>query len=93
MELRDVSPSLASLRGTSVALPGLTEAAADRSDASQAEANSHSGGGGGEVVVVQSVVGTVLTLATKTRPKKVVFLGSDGRTYPYLLKVRRLACV
>ncbi|GFQ70201.1 hypothetical protein TNCT_391641 [Trichonephila clavata] len=38
------------------------------------------------VVTVQSVHGTVSILPTKTKPKKLAFIGSDGHRYTYLFK-------
>lgn len=40
-------------------------------------------------VTIQSVGSTITILPTKTKPKKLLFLGSDGRSYPYLFKGRR----
>jgi PI-3-kinase-related kinase SMG-1 len=39
-------------------------------------------------VTVAAVGATVHVLGTKTRPKRIVLLGSDGRRYPFLLKGR-----
>jgi len=39
-----------------------------------------------DAVTIRSVGGTISILPTKTKPKKLFFLGSDGRTYPYLFK-------
>lgn len=39
-----------------------------------------------DAVTIQSVGNTITILPTKTKPKKLYFLGSDGRTYPYLFK-------
>ena len=38
------------------------------------------------MVTVESVQSLVHILPTKTKPKKMVFLGSDGRKYAYLFK-------
>ncbi|KAK3583612.1 hypothetical protein CHS0354_039435 [Potamilus streckersoni] len=43
-------------------------------------------GTSGQVVTVESVSNTVQILPTKTKPKKLVFKGSDGKRYPYLFK-------
>ncbi|XP_052059400.1 serine/threonine-protein kinase SMG1-like isoform X1 [Mytilus californianus] len=40
----------------------------------------------GKMVSVESVSNTVQILPTKTKPKKLVLLGSDGKKYPYLFK-------
>ncbi len=42
-----------------------------------------------DAVTIQSVGNTITILPTKTKPKKLFFLGSDGRNYPYLFKGRR----
>ncbi|ESO84130.1 hypothetical protein LOTGIDRAFT_229624 [Lottia gigantea] len=40
----------------------------------------------GQVITIDSVCNTAQILPTKTKPKKLIFLGSDGRKYPYLFK-------
>lgn len=42
-----------------------------------------------DAVNIQSVGNTITILPTKTKPKKLFFLGSDGKKYPYLFKGRR----
>ena len=37
-------------------------------------------------VTIQGLHDTIQILPTKTKPKKLMFLGSDGRRYPYLFK-------
>lgn len=44
-----------------------------------------------DAVTIQSVGNTITILPTKTKPKKLFFLGSDGCNYPYLFKGRRPA--
>uniref|UniRef100_A0A3P8VUM7 non-specific serine/threonine protein kinase n=1 Tax=Cynoglossus semilaevis TaxID=244447 RepID=A0A3P8VUM7_CYNSE len=39
-----------------------------------------------DAVNIQSVGNTITILPTKTKPKKLFFLGSDGKKYPYLFK-------
>ncbi|XP_018612751.2 serine/threonine-protein kinase SMG1 isoform X2 [Scleropages formosus] len=39
-----------------------------------------------DAVTIQSVGNTITILPTKTKPKKLYFLGSDGKNYPYLFK-------
>lgn len=39
-----------------------------------------------QVVHIESFINTVNILPTKTKPKKLVFLGSDGKKYTYLFK-------
>jgi PI-3-kinase-related kinase SMG-1 len=41
-----------------------------------------------EPVTINSFSPNVVVLPTKTRPRKLVLVGSDGRQYPYLLKGR-----
>ena len=41
---------------------------------------------GAPLVTIDAVAPTFDMLASKTRPKKIALLGSDGRTYTYLLK-------
>ncbi|KAM6905670.1 serine/threonine-protein kinase SMG1 [Xenentodon cancila] len=66
LHLDDISPRLASMTSTEMALPG--EASAS------------------DAVTIQSVGKTITILPTKTKPKKLFFLGSNGRNYPYLFK-------
>ncbi|XP_024124914.1 serine/threonine-protein kinase SMG1 [Oryzias melastigma] len=66
LRLDEISPRLASMTTTEMALPG--EASAS------------------DAVTIQSVGNTITILPTKTKPKKLFFLGSDGRNYPYLFK-------
>jgi PI-3-kinase-related kinase SMG-1 len=40
-----------------------------------------------DVVTVASFKPSVHVMSTKTRPKRIAMLGSDGRTYTFLLKV------
>lgn len=66
LHLDDISPRLASMTSTEMALPG--EASAS------------------DAVTIQSVGNTITILPTKTKPKKLFFLGSNGCNYPYLFK-------
>ncbi|KAH3864467.1 hypothetical protein DPMN_027485, partial [Dreissena polymorpha] len=43
-------------------------------------------GAAGQIVTIESVSSAVQILPTKTKPKKLVFKGSDGKRYPYLFK-------
>lgn len=69
LHLDEISPRLASMTTTEMALPGEVSAT--------------------DAVTIQSVGNTITILPTKTKPKKLFFLGSDGRNYPYLFKGRR----
>ncbi|CAJ0937995.1 unnamed protein product [Ranitomeya imitator] len=39
-----------------------------------------------DTITIHSVGNTITILPTKTKPKKFIFLGSDGKNYPYLFK-------
>lgn len=39
-----------------------------------------------DAVTIHNVGNTITILPTKTKPKKLYFLGSDGKNYPYLFK-------
>ncbi|TWW64309.1 Serine/threonine-protein kinase SMG1 [Takifugu flavidus] len=39
-----------------------------------------------DAITIQSIGNTITILPTKTKPKKLFFMGSDGRHYPYLFK-------
>ncbi len=45
------------------------------------------GAGSAAVLTIEHIESTVKVLNTKTRPKRLQFLGSDGHTYGFLLKV------
>uniref|UniRef100_A0A3Q3Q4X1 non-specific serine/threonine protein kinase n=1 Tax=Monopterus albus TaxID=43700 RepID=A0A3Q3Q4X1_MONAL len=66
LHLDEISPRLASMTTTEMALPGEVSAS--------------------DTVTIQSVGKTITILPTKTKPKKLFFLGSDGHNYPYLFK-------
>ncbi|KAH9498432.1 Serine/threonine-protein kinase smg1 [Bulinus truncatus] len=40
----------------------------------------------GKVITIESVHNSAQILPTKTKPKKLIFIGSDGRRHPYLFK-------
>ncbi|XP_011150895.1 serine/threonine-protein kinase SMG1 [Harpegnathos saltator] len=65
--MTDISPILANLKDTCIAMPGV--AAVDN-----------------KVVTIMSVNNNVQILPTKTKPKKLIFHGSDGHVYTYLFK-------
>ncbi|XP_066497814.1 serine/threonine-protein kinase SMG1 isoform X2 [Hoplias malabaricus] len=66
LKLDEISPRLASMANTEIALPGEVSAT--------------------DAVTIHNVGNTITILPTKTKPKKLYFLGSDGRNYPYLFK-------
>jgi PI-3-kinase-related kinase SMG-1 len=41
---------------------------------------------GGHQCTIYSISNSLLVLPTKTKPKKLMFMGSNGRRYPYLFK-------
>ena len=78
LQLDQVSPALAALAATAVPMPGQPQPPPTR--AAEFETVS--------AVTVAGVDSIVTILKTKTRPKKLALLGSDGRRYTYPLKVR-----
>uniref|UniRef100_A0A7N0T1F2 non-specific serine/threonine protein kinase n=1 Tax=Kalanchoe fedtschenkoi TaxID=63787 RepID=A0A7N0T1F2_KALFE len=80
--LGDVAPKLALLSSSDIPMPGhekhITIAESDKS------VNPSLQG----IVTVASFSDKVTILSTKTKPKKIVLLGSDGESYTYLLKGR-----
>ncbi|KYQ50767.1 Serine/threonine-protein kinase SMG1 [Trachymyrmex zeteki] len=67
LSMMDISPILANLKDTRIAMPGV--AAVDN-----------------KIVTIMSVDNNVQILPTKTKPKKLIFHGSDGHVYTYLFK-------
>ena len=86
--MNDISEKLATLRSTVIAMPGVTapgqqvSASADHICFALLTFNSLLAQG----VTIESVQSAVQILPTKTKPKKLVLLGSDGRKYAYLFK-------
>ena len=89
--LSDLSPRLAALRATRIPMPGLA------AEAERAGEDSPSGmdGAPSSMEVPPSGMGSVTldrlderisVLASKTRPKRILLRGADGRRYAYLLK-------
>lgn len=70
LKMSDISPVLSNMRDTQISMPGLLPSNANESEA----------------VYIQSVDEIVHILPTKTKPKKLVFYGSDGKRYTYLFK-------
>lgn len=56
LKMSDISPALAALKNTCIAMPGVEQ-----------------------YITIASVLNQVSVLPTKTKPKKLVFLGSDGK--------------
>ena len=67
LHMEDVSPALASLKNSRIAMPGVS--------------SRHS-----KIVTIAAVHSHIAILPTKTKPKKLLFYGSDGKTYTYLFK-------
>ncbi|OAD60741.1 Serine/threonine-protein kinase SMG1 [Eufriesea mexicana] len=67
LSMNDISPVLANLRNTCIAMPGVA-------------ANDN------KIVTIESVDNNVQILPSKTKPKKLMFHGSDGHVYTYLFK-------
>lgn len=65
--MTDISPTLANLKDTCIAMPGVNMV-------------------NNKIVTIRSVDNNVQILPTKTKPKKLVFHGSDGHVYTYLFK-------
>ncbi|KAJ8766647.1 hypothetical protein K2173_001167 [Erythroxylum novogranatense] len=80
INLREVAPQLALLPSSDVPMPGL-EKEVLASEPESGLAASLQG-----IVTIASFAEQVTILSTKTKPKKLVILGSDGEKYTYLLK-------
>lgn len=81
ISLVEVAPLLAQLSSSDVPMPGLER---------QIMMAESDGGftSSDEIVTIASFAEQVSILPTKTKPKKLVILGSDGQKYRYLLKGR-----
>ncbi|XWS40368.1 hypothetical protein CRYUN_Cryun18bG0135200 [Craigia yunnanensis] len=82
ISLGEVAPQLAMLSSSDVPIPGLEK----QVTAFESERGLTSTLQG--IVTIASFLEQVTILSTKTKPKKLVILGSDGKTYTYLLKGR-----
>lgn len=67
LRMEDISPVLASLKNTCIAMPGVSS-------------------GKGCIITIASLHNHIYILPTKTKPKKLMFFGSDGKAYNYLFK-------
>ncbi|KAL6211608.1 hypothetical protein ACLB2K_016831 [Fragaria x ananassa] len=80
--LSEVAPQLALLSSSDVPMPGLekqdTVSESDRGLSANLQG----------IVTIASFSEDVAIISTKTKPKKLVILGSDGQKYTYLLKGR-----
>ncbi|CAG0894182.1 unnamed protein product [Cyprideis torosa] len=71
LRMEHISPVLYAMKGTSVVLPGRSNTLGVRSSSP---------------VCIAGVENSVTILPTKTRPKKLAFVGHNGRRYHYLFK-------
>ena len=79
--LSEVAPQLASLSSSDVPMPGLEkQILMHNSSSTSADVQG--------IITISSFCEQVTILSTKTKPKKLVLLGSDGQKYTYLLKGR-----
>ncbi|KAK4401593.1 Serine/threonine-protein kinase SMG1 [Sesamum angolense] len=78
----EVAPQLALLSSSNAPMPGLEKQIMISESESDLD-NSHR-----EIVTVASFSEQLFILPTKTKPKKLVIVGSDGLKYTYLLKGR-----
>ncbi|XP_052872564.1 serine/threonine-protein kinase Smg1 [Anopheles cruzii] len=79
LRLIDVSPKLQQLSNTAIAMPGIGRDGG-------AVGNGGSGTGIEQPILIRSVDSNIQILPTKTRPKKMIFNGNDGRRFGYLSK-------
>ncbi|XP_073014956.1 uncharacterized protein [Primulina eburnea] len=82
VSLGEVSPLLASLSTSYAPMPGLEKEATISEPESDLDSISPG------IVTISSFSAQVSILPTKTKPKKIVIMGSDGMNYTYLLKGR-----
>lgn len=68
LSMTDISPVLANMKDTKIAMPGVLATNREK------------------IVTIRSVDNNVQILPTKTKPKKLIFHGSDGHVYTYLFK-------
>lgn len=78
LSLGEVAPNLTQLSSSDVPMPGLEK------QITISESNGTPQG----IVTIASFTDQLTILSTKTKPKKLVILGSDGHKYTYLLKGR-----
>ncbi|XP_059314115.1 uncharacterized protein LOC132064955 isoform X1 [Lycium ferocissimum] len=82
VSLREVAPQLAILSSSDAPMPGLEK----QMTVSESEEGLNTSSSG--IVTIASFCEQVAILSTKTKPKKIVIVGSDGEKYTYLLKGR-----
>ena len=81
--LSNVSPALAACQDSDIRLPGLRAAASDDPSNTLPLSAMWS-----QLSSIASFAPSFTVIRTKTRPKRLRILGSDGVTYPFLLKSR-----
>lgn len=90
--LSEVSPGLAALQSSEAPMPGLgfhsSIVVRDSFAFPKEEGSLFTSYNQPGIVTVASFSSHVTVLSTKTKPKKLQILGSDGSVYPYLLKGR-----
>ncbi|KAL3350657.1 hypothetical protein AABB24_023203 [Solanum stoloniferum] len=82
VSLGEVAPQLALLSSSDAPMPGLEK----QITVSESEGGLNTSSSG--IVTIASFCEQVEILSTKTKPKKIVMVGSDGVKYTYLLKGR-----
>uniref|UniRef100_A0A2P2LS66 non-specific serine/threonine protein kinase n=2 Tax=Rhizophora mucronata TaxID=61149 RepID=A0A2P2LS66_RHIMU len=82
ISLKEVAPQLALLSSSDVPMPGL-EKQFKGSESDKGLTTTLQG-----TVTIASFCEQVTIMSTKTKPKKLIILGSDGQKYKYLLKGR-----
>ena len=75
LSLSHISPTLSSFRSSSLHVPTTPSLSSSLPPSSSSPK-------------IEGVGGGVMVLPTKTKPKKMLFLGENGRKYPFLLKGR-----
>ncbi|XP_031379987.1 serine/threonine-protein kinase SMG1-like isoform X1 [Punica granatum] len=81
VSLGEVAPQLALLSSSDVPMPGLEKEVNDfESDGGLTSSQG--------IITIASFLEQVVILSTKTKPKKINIMGSDGQKYTYLLKGR-----
>lgn len=73
LDMQSVSPSLLNARNLELAVPGTYAAEGER-------------GGGSTVVTIRSFSASIEVLTSKQRPRILQLMGSDGKSYQFLLK-------
>ena len=90
--MRDLSPKLASIEASQISVPGMESNVDIESNVHFMSDLSNNDNGNNSrdnvMVLLQSIDDNVQIIKSKTRPKKLTFVGNDGKKYQYLLKSR-----